>query len=161
MSAHVLEHVIQTLEISKDEFIAAPIDIVFESLLEQMGPYNETPDGAPMPMKIEAWPGGRWFRDLGNNTGHYWGTVQSVKPPALLEIHGPMFMSAPVVSHLIYRLTTEEGGTRLKFSHRAFGEIAPEYIDGSRINAGWTFLVAKVRASAESKAKETKRPPSN
>ena len=24
-------------------------------------------------MKLEAWPGGRWFRDLGDGNGHLWG----------------------------------------------------------------------------------------
>jgi uncharacterized protein YndB with AHSA1/START domain len=156
MSANVAEQVIQNLEVLKDELIGAPIDIVFESLLEQMGPYNETPDGTPLPMKFEAWPGGRWFRDLGNNSGHYWGTVQSIKPPALLEIQGPLFMSAPVISHLMYRLTAEAGQTRLKFSHRAIGQIAPELLDGSRIGGGWSYLFSRVRANAENKVKEMK-----
>ncbi len=156
MSANVSEQAIQTLEVIKDEEIAAPIDIVFESLLEQMGPYNETPDGTPLPMKLEAWPGGRWFRDLGNNTGHYWGVVQSIKAPALLEIQGPLFMSAPVLSHLIYRLTPERGGTRIQFYHRAIGQIAPEHMDGSRIGTGWGYLFSRVRANAESKTKEMK-----
>ena len=98
------EQAIQTLEVIKDEEIAAPIDIVFETILEQMGPYNETPDGTPLSMKIEPWPGGRWFRDLGNNTGHLWGHVQSIKPPTLLEIQGPLFMSSPVANNLQYRL---------------------------------------------------------
>jgi len=44
-----------------------------------------------MPMKLEAWPGGRWYRDLGDNNGHYWGTVQAIKKPTLLEICGPLF----------------------------------------------------------------------
>jgi hypothetical protein len=135
MSANVAEQVIQNLEVLKDELIGAPIDIVFESLLEQMGPYNETPD---------------------NNSGHYWGTVQSIKPPALLEIQGPLFMSAPVISHLMYRLTAEAGQTRLKFSHRAIGQIAPELLDGSRIGGGWSYLFSRVRANAENKVKEMK-----
>ena len=41
-------------------------------------------------MKIEPWPGGRWYRDLGNNAGHLWGHVQVIKPPTLLEICGPL-----------------------------------------------------------------------
>jgi hypothetical protein len=70
---------VRQFEILKDEEIAAPIDIVFETILEQMGPDNETPDGKKLLMKLEAWPGGRWFRDLGNNTGHLWGHVQAIK----------------------------------------------------------------------------------
>ncbi len=94
MPASPSEQIVQTLEITRQEEIAASIDIVFETLLEQMGPYNETPE-KPMPMKLEAWPGGRWYRDLGNDTGHFWGHVQAVKPPTLLEICGPLFMSFP------------------------------------------------------------------
>src|SRR6202011_3488439 len=105
--------------IVKDELIVAPIDIVFETILEQLGPYNETPDGTPLPMKIEPWPGGRWYRDLGNNSGHLWAHVQSIKAPTLLEFYGPLFMSTPAISNVQYRLTSEAGGTRLKFSHRA------------------------------------------
>ena len=46
-----------------------------------------------MPMKLEAWPGGRWYRDLGDGNGHFWGHVQAIKRPTLLEISGPLFMS--------------------------------------------------------------------
>jgi hypothetical protein len=35
--------------------------VVLETILEQMGPFNETPDGTPLPMKLEARQGGRWF----------------------------------------------------------------------------------------------------
>ena len=101
MAANIQEQAtqaVQTFEIVKQEEIAAPIGIVFETILEQMGPLNSTPE-KPMPMKLEAWPGGRWFRDLGNNTGHFWGVVQAIKPPSLLEICGPLFMSTPAVSN--------------------------------------------------------------
>ncbi len=117
MTATVREDVLQAFEIVKEEEIAAPIGIVFETILEQMGPLNSTPE-KPMPMMLEAWPGGRWFRDLGNNTGHFWGTVQSIKAPALLEISGPLFMSTPAISNLQYRLTEENGVTRMRFVHR-------------------------------------------
>jgi uncharacterized protein YndB with AHSA1/START domain len=151
MLTSVSEQAIQTLEVTKDEEIAAPIDVVFETLLEQMGPHNETPDGTPLPMRIEPWPGGRWFRDLGNNTGHLWGHVQSIKSPALLEIYGPLWMSTPAISNVQYRLTTEGGATRLKFSHRAIGQIAPEFRDGVNVNKGWTSLIARIRKIAEHK----------
>ena len=83
----------------KEEEIAAPIGLVFETILEQMGPLNARRRSEPMPMKLEAWPGGRWFRDLGNNTGHLWGMVQAIKTPSLLEIYGPLFMSYPATSN--------------------------------------------------------------
>jgi uncharacterized protein YndB with AHSA1/START domain len=132
------EQAIQTLQILRETRIAAPIDIVFECILEQMGPLNEAPDRTPMPMKIEPWPGGRWFIDSGNNTGHFWGVVQSIRPNDLLEIHGPMFMSAPAISHILYRLTETAGTTTINFSHNVIGQIPQEYMDGIDINTGWT-----------------------
>lgn len=151
-----MQEAIQQFEVVKEEEIAAPIDIVFESVLEQMGPYNETPDGKPMHLKLEAWPGGRWFRDLGNNQGHLWGHVQSIKAPELLEITGPMFMSAPVLSHVLYRLTAEGRKTRLRFSHRAVGLIPGEISDGVKVGAGWGHIMSRVRERAEDRAKGKK-----
>lgn len=149
MLAKPSEQEIHTLEIAKTEEIAASIDIVFETLLEQIGPYNETPDGSPLLMHLEAWPGGRWFRDLGNNTGHFWGHVQAIKPPTLLEICGPLFMSFPAVSNIQYRLSEVEGLTRVQFTHRAMGQIPTEIRDGINIGKGWNHLLMKLRETAE------------
>ena len=148
MAAIVHEQVVQAFEIVKDEEIAAPIDIVFETILEQMGPMNSTPE-KPMPMKLEAWPGGRWFRDLGNDTGHFWGLVQAIKAPWLLEISGPLFMSSPAVSNIQYRLTEENGATRVRFVHRAMGWIG----EAERgVDSGWTELITRIRVAAEKRA---------
>jgi uncharacterized protein YndB with AHSA1/START domain len=148
MAAAIKENVVQGFEIVKEEQIAAPVDIVFETILEQMGPLNSTPE-KPMPMKLEAWPGGRWFRDLGNNTGHFWGVVQAIKPPSLLEISGPLFMSTPAVSNIQYRLTEENGVTRLRFVHRAMGWMTD--VDRG-VENGWTDLIHRIRAAAASKS---------
>jgi uncharacterized protein YndB with AHSA1/START domain len=152
------EQEIRTLEIVKEETIAASIEIVFETILEQLGPNNETPDGTSMSMKIEPWPGGRWYRDLGNNAGHFWGHVQAIKPPALLEICGPLFMSFPVVSNVQYRLTEENGVTRLKFVHRAMGLLPPELTDGPKgMHTGWTHILSKIREGAERRSAGAKK----
>jgi len=135
---------VQAFEIIKEEEIAAPIDIVFETILEQMGPLNSTPE-KPMPMVLEAWPGGRWYRDLGNNTGHFWGTVQAIKAPSLLEICGPLFMSLPAVSNLQYRLTEENGVTRMRFVHRAMGWMTE---NERRADEGWTQMIERIRTAA-------------
>jgi uncharacterized protein YndB with AHSA1/START domain len=141
------EQAIHTFEVTKEEEIAAPIDVVFETLLEQIGPLNETGPGAPLRMKLEPWPGGRWYRDLGDNTGHLWGHVQVIKPPRLLEICGPLFMSYPAVSHVQYRLTEGGGVTRLKFAHRAIGQITSEHREG--VTQGWSHILTRIREAAE------------
>ena len=136
----VLTQGIEQLAILKEEEIAAPIEIVFEAILEQMGPGMETPDGNSLSMKLEAWPGGRWYRDLGNNNGHLWGHVQAIKAPELLEVHGPLFMSGAVISGLQYRLTAERGKTRVRLEHKAVGLIPPGALDGVRVRN--FFLIA-------------------
>ena len=121
---------ISSLKIQKEIFIEAPIEIAFESVFEQLGPESIMPDGKPFPFKLEPFPGGRWFRDLGNNAGHLWGHVQVIKPPTLLEICGPMPMSYPAVNHIQYRLAAIGGGTHVTVHHRAMGLILPEHRDG-------------------------------
>jgi uncharacterized protein YndB with AHSA1/START domain len=148
MAAIVKQDVLQAFEIIKDEEIAAPIEIVFETILEQMGPLNSTPE-KPMPMVLEAWPGGRWYRDLGNNTGHFWGTVQAIKAPSLLEIWGPLFMSNPAVSNLQYRLTEENGATRMRFVHRAMGWVGEQE---RGVDEGWSELIGRIRSAAAKRA---------
>jgi len=66
-----------TLGITEEIHVRASLDDTFAALLEQLGPYNGAESG-PMPMKLEAWPGGRWYRDLGDNNGHFWGVVQAI-----------------------------------------------------------------------------------
>jgi Activator of Hsp90 ATPase homolog 1-like protein len=153
MPVTVSEQVIHTLEYLREEEIAAPIDIVFETILEEMERI-EGAGGVPMPLKLEAWPGGRWFRDLGNNTGHWWGAVQAIKPPSLLEISGPLFMSYPAISNVQYRLTEENGATRLKFTHRAMAYIAfdpqiPE--QWHKVEHGWGPMLERIRTASTKK----------
>src|SRR5215813_154260 len=119
-----------TLSISQEIHVKASVEATFAALIEQLGPRGTAPDGTPMPLKIEQWPGGRWYRDLGDNNGHFWGHVQAIKRPTLLEIVGPMFMSYPVVSNIQYRLSESDGGTLIKFRHLALGLIAEEHRAG-------------------------------
>ena len=138
---------IQTLRVQKEMLIKAPPEIVFESILEEMGPAATGENGSPMPMKVEPWPGGRWYRDLGDNAGHLWGHVQVIKPPGLLEVCGPLFMSYPAISHVQYRLAAEDDATRLKFVHRAIGLIDPKHAKG--VDQGWGEFLDEIRKIAE------------
>ncbi len=147
MAANLAGQEMQTLHILKDIAIAAPLEITFEAVLEELGPAGEMPDGKPFPMVLEPWPGGRWYRDLGNNAGHLWGHVQVIKPPTLLEICGPMPMSYPAINHVQYRLKPAGRGTRLTLLHRALGLIPPEHRDG--MPDGWEHGLQRIRDIAE------------
>jgi len=138
-----------TLNINQEIHVRASLDVTFDALLEQLGPANDTPDHGPMPMTPEDWPGGRWFRDLGNGNGHYWGHVQAIKRPTLLEFTGPLFMSYPMISNVQYRLAEEPGGTLIKFHHTALGLIQDEHRAG--LGKGWTHINNRVRERAERK----------
>lgn len=147
--------VVETVEIKKTIDIAAPIEMAFEAMLDELGPEAQMMDGTPMPFKLEPWPGGRWYRDLGNNTGHLWGHVQVIKPPTLLEIWGPMMMSYPAVNHLQYRFTAEGGGTRLAFIHSGMGLILAQHREG--MPQGWARWTDRIRQRAEKKATDRKK----
>jgi uncharacterized protein YndB with AHSA1/START domain len=136
-----------TLDLTQEVFVRASLDETFAALLTQMGRLNETPDGKPFPMTIEPRPGGRWYRDLGGDNGHLWGHVQSIKRPTLLEITGPLFMSYPVVSNLLYRLKEVDDGTQITFRHTALGFIEEDHRKG--LSAGWTPLLERVRREVE------------
>jgi len=141
---------IKTLTIRQEIEIVAPIETAWEAVLDQMGPNSVMPDGKPFPFKLEAWPGGRLYRDLGNSTGHLWGHVQVIKPPKLLEIWGPMMMSFPAVNHLQYRLTAEGTTTRLQLTHRAMGLFDDQHAEG--MTMGFEFWVKRVKELAEGRA---------
>jgi hypothetical protein len=135
-----------TIQIAEEIKVCASIAVTFAALLDQLGPYNETEANKPMPMKLEAWPGGRWYRDLRDNNGHYWGTVQAIKRPTLLEICGPMFMSNPVINNLQYRLKESSGVTVITFRQQSFGLVLEEYRNAKN---GWAHLHELMRLRAE------------
>jgi uncharacterized protein YndB with AHSA1/START domain len=136
-----------TLTITQEIHVQASLDTTFTALLDQLGPYNETPDGKSLNMKIEPWPGGRWYRDLGDNNGHFWANVQAIKRPSLLEFAGPLFASFPLVSNVQYRLTEVDGGTLIAFKHTALGFVPEEQKAG--MNKGWASMHDRVRRQAE------------
>lgn len=138
-----------TLEITLETHVRAALEDTFAALLEQLGPHNEKGGGEPMPMKIEPWPGGRWYRDLGGDNGHFWGHVQAIKRPTLLEICGPLFASYPLLSNVQYRLSEADGGTLIKFRHTALGFIDDQHREG--VGKGWASILEQARKRAEAK----------
>jgi len=138
-----------TLNITEEIHVKAPLEVTFAALLEQLGSGMTQAENKPMPMKIEPWPGGRWYRDLGDGNGHLWAHVQSIKKPTLLEFYGPLMMSYPVNSNVQYRLSEEAGGTLIKFQHLALGMIPDNFRKG--VTGGWSTINARAKALAEKK----------
>jgi len=137
-----LDHL--SLNITQDTHVRASLEVTFAALLEELGPGNQGYQGVSMPLTLEPFPGGRWFRDLGDGNGHLWGHVQAIKRPTLLEIVGPLMMSFAVASNVQYRLKDVDGGTLITLRHTALGLFPP---DGYReaLGQGWTMLFDRLR----------------
>jgi hypothetical protein len=138
-----------TFEISDEIHVRAPMEVTFAALLEQLGPRNEVDPKHPLPMRLQPWPGGKWMRDLGENDGDFWGHVQAIKRPQLIEFWGPMILSHRATSNVQYRLSEEPGGTLIQFHHRAFGAIEDDYQEV--VDRDWNFAHARMKGRAEAR----------
>lgn len=133
-----------TLDLTQETRVHASLDDTFAALLEELGPHNRGMGDAPMPMVLEARPGGRWYRDLGSDNGHCWGTVQAIRAPNLLEISGPLMMSFAVASNVQYRLRTDGDDTVITFRHTALGLFPDGFRDN--LTLGWTATMRRVQS---------------
>lgn len=149
---------IHTLEIRREVRIEASAEIAFAALLNELGPGSVMPDGKAFPMQIEPWPGGRWFRDLGeaggHKYGHLWGHVQVIKAPTLLELIGPMPMSFAAINHVQYRIKPEGKGVLLTLVHKALGTLSQDLLDG--MPEGWEHGIKRIKEVAERKMGKAK-----
>src|SRR5216684_4299222 len=118
-----------TLDVEQHIEIKAAPEKVFPALLHNLGKGNTR-------------PGGRWYRDRGNGIGHLWGFVQVIKPPVLLELSGPMFMSYPALNHLEAKVEKTAGGSKVTYRHRAIGMIDPEH--RKNVGKGWKHYLDSV-----------------
>jgi hypothetical protein len=142
-----------TLDVEQHVEVKAAIGDVYKSVLHQFGEGSTNPNGESMQMILEPWAGGRWFRDRGNNVGHLWGHVQVIKPPVLLELSGPMFMSYPAMNHVEVRLDQITGGTKVTLRHRAIGLLDPAHREG--VTAGWKHWLDGIsKHSSQAAAKQ-------
>ena len=132
-----------SLNITEEIHVRSSLTATFAALLEEMGPSNVGQNDAPMPMVLEPWPGGRWYRDLGDNNGHLWGHVQAIKRPTLLEISGPLMMSFAASSNVQYRLKDVDGGTLITLRHTALGLFPDGYREA--LTQGFPQMLDRIR----------------
>ena len=138
-----------TFEINKQTAIAAPVEVVWETMLETITTGFDGPGDDKLKLRLEPWPGGRYYRDLGEGKGHLWAHVQVIKPPTLLEMCGPMFMSLPVVNHVQYRIKADGDGANLTLVHKGFGVVPPDHMAG--MDEGWQMFIDQIRKAIESR----------
>jgi hypothetical protein len=131
-----------TLDITQSIEVNADIEAVFRSVLYRLGEGFTNSQGESLQMTLEQSPGGRWYRDRGNGIGHLWGHVQVIKPPVLLELSGPLFMSYPALNHIEVKLEQRPEGTiHLNFRHRALGLLDPAH---RSVREGWAYTLDRI-----------------
>jgi uncharacterized protein YndB with AHSA1/START domain len=139
------------VELEQTVEIKAPPEKVFEGLIQHLCDMEGEPGKPRLKLKLERKPGGRWYRDLGDDSGHLWGFVQSIKPPTLLEICGPMMISNPVNTHMLMRLAPTPAGTKLVFKNEIFGPLPEEYREHMKkgMDEGWKGFVDLLKRDLE------------
>jgi len=136
-----------TLDVEQYVDIKADPEKAFAAVLHRFGKGNTKPDGESLELDLEPKPGGRWYRDRGNGVGHLWGFVQVIKPPTLLELSGPMFMSYPANNHLEIKVEKTSGGSRVTLRHRAIGMLDPAH--RKSVGTGWKHMLDSVKKDFE------------
>jgi len=135
------------MNIEQEIEIEATPEVVFRNLIEQLKNLDTDVPEKPLSFKLEEWPGGRWYRDLGNDTGHLWGFVQSIKPPHLIEFFGPLMMSNATSNNVMFRVEATPGGSMVKFRHQCLGEVSEQFRLG--MVEGWGMCLAGAKKRAE------------
>jgi hypothetical protein len=133
-----------TLDVEQHVEVQGAIGDVYKSVLNRLGKGFAGPDGASLQLSLEEFAGGRWYRDRGEGIQHLWGHVQVIKPPTLLELSGPMFMSYPVLNHIEVKLDAADALTKVTLRHRAVGMIDPQHREG--FTTGWNGFLDSVKS---------------
>ncbi len=142
-----------TIDVEQSVEMKADIGDVFKRTIYRFGEGNATPNGDSLNLVLEEWAGGRWFRDRGDGIQHLWGHVQVIKPPTLIELSGPLFMSYPALNHIEIKLEKVSAGTKVSLRHRALGMIDPEHRKG--VSEGWQHMLDDIKCDFENSAKGT------
>lgn len=136
-----------TMDVEQHVTINADADKVFAAMLHRFGEGNIGPDGKSLNLRIEPRAGGRWYRDRGNGIQHLWGFVQAIKPPMLLELSGPLFMSYPATNHIEIKVEPAGKGSKVTLRHRAVGMIDPEH--RKNVGGGWKSMLEGLKKDCE------------
>lgn len=111
-----------TLDIVDEVTVAVPREKVFDALC-RIGDWwpHKFMEGARV--HFEPVVGGRFWEEWPEDSGALYATVTSIRRPSSIQYSGPMGMSGPVTSVISFELEERGGGTLVRKTHRAFGDI--------------------------------------
>ncbi|MEM7442274.1 MAG: metalloregulator ArsR/SmtB family transcription factor [Pseudomonadota bacterium] len=133
--------------------IAAPVEIVFDALVNKVSqwwrpPFVHRPETKQL--TLEPHLGGRLYEDWGDGDGMVLGFVTTLKRPEELRVTGSIGMRGPVSGEVRFELAEEHGGTRINLSHQALGVTDEE--NEANYRGGWEELIGvNLRALIEPK----------
>jgi DNA-binding transcriptional ArsR family regulator/uncharacterized protein YndB with AHSA1/START domain len=133
---------VQVLEIEQEVTVGAPREKVFDALCH-MGdwwPHRFVEAGK---VHLDPVVGGRFWEEWPGGDGALYATVTQVRRPDVLTCEGPMGMGGPVAGIISFELDEAPGGTRLRCSHRAFGDIDEQ--TRAAYAEGWGEVMAALR----------------
>jgi len=125
---------------------------VFEALTGDVsawwGPPHIIDEKRSRDIVMEPRLGGRLYEDWGDGAGALWATVTRIRPDEYLELTGPLGTRRVVMGVITFTLEPRGGGTLLRLSHRALGEMGPD--TETSYDEGWRDLLErKLKAYAE------------
>jgi DNA-binding transcriptional ArsR family regulator/uncharacterized protein YndB with AHSA1/START domain len=133
---------VRTLEVEHELAVAAPREKVFDALC-RMGEWwpHRFREGAGV--HLEPVVGGRFWEEWAEG-GALYATVTDVRRPERLRCTGPMGMDGPVTSLFSMELEEQAGGTLVRLSHRAFGDIDDD--TRASYTQGWVGVFDALKA---------------
>lgn len=134
---------VTTMIVEQDVVIAAPRAKVYAALTGDLAawwgrPYVQDHEHVKS-LEIEPRLGGRMLERWGEDDGNIWCQVTSIRKNQHLVLQGTMGMPGAVYGVVRFDLEDAKGGTKLKLSHRAFGEVSDEM--GQAYVGGWKDLL--------------------
>jgi len=143
---------VTSLVIEQDIVIAAPRAKVFAALTGELSawwgrPYIQDSDHVSN-VVLEPRLGGRFLERWGEDEGAIWCVVTSIKKNDHILLQGSMAMPGAVYGVIRMDLEDTKGGTRLKLSHRAIGEVSEE-LQHSYVGGWKDLLDVRLRAWVE------------
>jgi DNA-binding transcriptional ArsR family regulator/uncharacterized protein YndB with AHSA1/START domain len=144
MSTTTSDVALTTMDNQLDITIPAPREKVFDALTAGMGAWWPHRFVADSQVHCEPEVGGRFYEDYGNGNGALYATVTGVRRPEELMLSGPMGMTGPVASVMVFTLEERGNETVVRLSHKGVGDISEE--TKTNYDQGWRDVFEALRA---------------